>query len=64
MNNIVKYDGHTLERVPSRATCLDCFFIGEFGECHSPMPEELGTDCIEEIEGETKNFQYIEKPES
>jgi hypothetical protein len=60
MNKIVKHEGHILERIPSRCTCIDCFFIDEFGECHSPMPIELGADCIEVAEDGTKHFQYIE----
>jgi hypothetical protein len=54
----------TLIRVETKCKCLGCFFLDEeIGDCMAPMPIELGGDCMDDLEtGETKHFQFIEKP--
>jgi len=52
----------TLTRVETKCQCLGCFFLDEeTAECLSPMPIELGADCMEKIDGSVTHFQFREQ---
>ena len=49
----------TLTRVETKCQCLGCFFLDEdTGDCLSPMPIDLGDDCMDEIDGRFAHFQF------
>jgi hypothetical protein len=49
-----------LKKVPTKCNCLGCYFLDEeTGDCLSPMPIELGADCMDHNEmGGLDHFQF------